>query len=207
MNEIAPHQARLGHAATQAADGFPRLAWTLAEFERLSAQGYFGGIDGPRERVELVDGELVPMAAKGARHELVRGEVIDRLSRKMKPGMRCYVELGWRPGGDLYLEPDLLILPFNQQPTITPPADAVLLIEVANTSLGYDRTVKAEIYARLGAREYWSIDANTLETRVHLDPATDGYRSKHDFGRDSLLLPKFAPELALALAELGIDPI
>lgn len=60
------------HATTQAADGLPRLKWTLAEFERLSELGFFGGIDGERERVELIDGEIIPMQEKGGRHEWVR---------------------------------------------------------------------------------------------------------------------------------------
>ena len=86
MNEI-PRPPRSQHATTQAADGLPRLAWTLAEFERLSELGFFGGIDRERERLELIDGELLPMNAKGARHEWVRGELLLHLVRKLNCGL------------------------------------------------------------------------------------------------------------------------
>ena len=67
MNEI-PRQPRM-RPTTQAAEGVPRLRWTLAEFERLAELGIFTEED----RIELIEGELVPMSPKGNRHELVRG--------------------------------------------------------------------------------------------------------------------------------------
>ena len=94
MNQSA-NPAGFEHGATQAAEGFPRLAWTLAEFERLSDQGYFGGIDRPRERVELVSGELVPMSAKGARHELLRTELADAFARKLPPRSKTILRPHW----------------------------------------------------------------------------------------------------------------
>ena len=205
MNEIVANATAFGHGATQAAEGFPRHAWTLAEFEQLSRQGYFGGIDGPRKRVELIGGEIVPLASKGARHETVRTELSDRFARKIARSMRCHVGLGWRAGGDRYVEPDLMICPASPEPTTISPAEVVLLIEVADTSLSYDRTVKAAIYASLGVREYWSIDANALTTLVHLGPPDDGYRDVRTFGPGDLMTPSLAPDLAIALAGLGIE--
>jgi Uma2 family endonuclease len=79
MNEIA-RELRSGpkmRPTTQVADGVPRMRWTLAEFERLIEVGILTEDD----RIELIQGELVPMAPKGNRHELVRDEIMDRMIR------------------------------------------------------------------------------------------------------------------------------
>ena len=207
MNKIVAAGTESGHGSTRAAEGFPRHAWTLAEFEQLSVQGYFGGIEGPRKRVELIDGEIVPMASKGARHELVKGRLANHLARRLPAGLEFYVELGWRPGGDIYCEPDLLICPACPEPSTVPPADVVLVVEVSDSSLSYDRTVKARIYAGLGVREYWSIDANSLKTMVHLAPSPGGYLTAREIGANGLITPTLAPELAMAIHSLKIAAI
>ena len=63
MNEIP--RVPKARPTTQVADGVPRLRWTFAEFERLAELGFFTEDD----RIELIGGELVPMAPKGNRHE------------------------------------------------------------------------------------------------------------------------------------------
>ena len=57
------------------------------------------------------------------------------------------------------------------------PADVLLAIEVAHSSLRFDTTTKARLYAALGVRDYWVIDAETLTTRVHRGPSPQGYAS------------------------------
>ncbi|MEQ1711518.1 MAG: Uma2 family endonuclease, partial [Hyphomicrobium sp.] len=123
MNEIArpPHW----HDTTQAADGFPRLRWTLPEFERLSELGFFGGIDRERERLELVDGELLPMQAKGGRHEWVRGEMFLALVQRLPQGLKIYGGPGWRPGGQRYLEPDMLVCRGGFKPSEVPATEVL----------------------------------------------------------------------------------
>lgn len=203
MNEIV--RPPMSHATTQAADGFPRLKWTLEEFERLSELGFFGGIDGPRERLELIDGDLVPMNAKGIRHERVRGRLTLYLSRLLPVELAVYGEPGWRPGGARYLEPEIIICDIAHDPSTVPPAEVLLLIEVADSSLKFDSSVKANIYATLGVAEYWVIDANTLSTRIHLAPTPDGYTHATDHPSTATLAPFKLPSLTLRLADLGLD--
>jgi Uma2 family endonuclease len=193
-------------ATTQAAEGWPRAKWTLAEFERLSELGFFGGIDGPRERIELIDGELVPMQSKGGRHEWVRVKLQSFLTRRLPVGLDVYGEPGWRPGGERYLEPEMIICHEEFQPRDVPPAEVLLLIEVSDSSLAFDAGPKAAIYSQLGIAEYWVINANTLETRVHRGPGAPVYGLVTPVAFDALLQPHRVDGLAFRLSDLGIPP-
>jgi Uma2 family endonuclease len=198
MNEI-PRQPK-SRRTTQAAEGVPRLCWTLAEFERLAELGIFTEED----RIELIGGELVPMSPKGNRHEVVRSAILNWLRRNLPDDFDLHVEPGWRPGGN-YCEPDFLIGPAGCSPTAVPPANVALLMEVAHWSLKFDTTIKANMYASLGVRDYWVINAQTLATKVHRGPSNNGYSSVLEMRASRKIAPLLIPSLALKLADLGIE--
>jgi Uma2 family endonuclease len=186
---------------TQACEGVPRLRWTLAEFERLIDLGIFTEED----RIELIQGELVPMAAKGNRHELVRDELMNWMMERKPATLRLSSEIGWRPpGADTYVEPDLLICPRALKGVTVAPAEVLLAIEVAHSSLRFDTTIKARLYAGLGVRDYWVIDAETLTTRVHREPSASGYASVVEVPPGETLVPLLAAPLAVRLADLDL---
>jgi Uma2 family endonuclease len=178
------------------------MRWTLAEFERLIEVGILTEDD----RIELIQGELVPMAAKGNRHELVRDELMDWMIRRLPETFRLSSEIGWRPpGADTYVEPDLLICPRSLKGVTVPPADVLLAIEVAHSSLKFDSTTKAKLYATLGVRDYWVVDAQALKTRVHREPSADGYASVVEVPPSEMLVPLLAAPLAVRLADLDLE--
>jgi Uma2 family endonuclease len=196
MNELPSHKVR---PTTQAAEGAPRLRWTLDEFERMVQLGVLSEED----RVELIGGELVPMSPKGNRHELVRDELQNWMMRRLPEGLRLSSEIGWRPpGADTYVEPDLLVCARALKAVTVPPGEVLLAIEVAHSSLKFDTTAKARLYAALGVRDYWVIDAETLNTRVHRAPSGDVYTSLVDVSPDENLVPLLVPSLAVRLADL-----
>jgi Uma2 family endonuclease len=199
MNEI-PRQPKI-RPTTQAAEGIPRLKWTVAEFERLAELGILTEED----RIELVGGELVPMSPKGNRHEVVRGALHNWLRRNLPNEFDYHVEPGWRADGVNYYEPDFLVGHAGSSPTGTRPADVLLVIEVAYSSLRFDTTTKADRYAALGVREYWVVNARTLTTRVYREPSAKGYAKETDVSPGEPLAALLIPSLALKLAELGID--
>jgi Uma2 family endonuclease len=82
-----------------------------------------------------------------------------------------------------------------------PPSDVRLLVEIADTTLKYDTTTKAPLYAHLGVQDYWVISAVTLETRVHREPSAKGYGRMAKFAPDSILSPLLLPELSLKLGD------
>ncbi len=198
MNEIT--RPPFVRPTTQGAEGLPRWRWTLAEFDKMIESGLLSEDD----RVELIEGELVPMAAKGNRHELVKTELINRMFRRLADDEILTVELGWRPNSELYLEPDVVIYQRGPQPSEVPAPSALLVVEISDSSLRYDLERKAMIYASLGVREYLVVDANTLETTVHLSPSAEGYRSVGAHAPTSTLTPTLIPALALSLGGLAI---
>lgn len=197
MNEIARAPALA--PTTQTADGLPRYRWSLDQFERLIELGIFN----EQDRIELIDGELIPMSPKGVRHELVRDEIHQWLTDHRPKGVRHSVEIGWRPDDTAYIEPDIIVFPTGFQAATVPPAEVLLIIEVADTSLPFDMGLKAATYARLGVREYWVVNARTLETIVCREPGAEGYRQKITVPASAPLVPDHIAGLSLRLDQLG----
>jgi Uma2 family endonuclease len=198
MNEFV-HFPKM-RATTQAADGVPRLHWTLVDFERLVD----AGIVSKEDRIELIGGELIPMSPKGNRHELVRDDMVNWMFRRMPLELRLSSEIGWRPNAETYLEPDILIgLMALPGPTM-PPSQVRLAIEIADSSLKFDSGLKSRVYAMLGVREYWVVNAVTLETTVFREPAEGGYAGRVQLPATETLTPHLVPDLALRLGELGL---
>jgi Uma2 family endonuclease len=200
MNEILQRKIL---PTTQAAAGVPRLRWTLAEFERLAELGFFTEED----HIELVGGELVPMAPKTIRHETVRNELLNGGLRGLSEATRIAVALGWRLNEDTYLEPDFLIYPDTCKrdiPSLSP-AQVLLAVEVADLSIEYDTTFKARLYAAFGVREYWVVNAVSLATRVHREPSPAGYAAQRTVAANEPLTALLVPSLTVTLADLRLD--
>jgi Uma2 family endonuclease len=82
--------------------------------------------------------------------------------------------------------------------------EALLVVEIAETSLNYDLKMKSSLYAANGVPEYWVINAVTLQTTVHRHPTEKGYAASETLPADALLVPLLLPELAIALNELHL---
>jgi Uma2 family endonuclease len=184
----------------------PELHWsertdlTLDDIEALVQANAFTEFD----RLELIHGKLVSMAAKGRRHEVVR-EVLEDYFHALKPAdVFVTAEPQLNLASKIYLQPDLLIRP---RPIRTPDLrgpDTLLVIEVAGSCLPIDITSKAVLYAAHGVREYWVINAWTLVTTVHLEPAPAGYGRVTDAAPNLQLIPSLVPALAVQLDQLDI---
>lgn len=199
MNELfSPPQRR---STTRAAEGLPRWRWTVAEIERLEAAGFFSEYD----KFELLGGEIVPMSPKGRRHELIREELTFRFAKLAPPSIFVASEPQLNLSADTYAVPDILVRPAAIKTPDLRGSDALLLVEIADSSLGYDLETKAPLYASHWIPEYWVINALTLMTTVHLRPDGNAYTATEELPPKARLVPLLAPELAVSLSELDLD--
>ena len=199
MNELV-HPTR-DRRATQAAEGLPRWRWTTAELLAIAETGAFTAED----RFELIGGEIVPMSPVGRRHEVL-GEEIERFLRKLETDEFCVTgERQLNLGDDTYTKPDVLVRPAAIRTPDVRGDTALLVIEVADSSLAYDQGTKARLYATHGVREYWVVDARTLATSVHRNPGPEGYGEVTELAAGDLLVPLLVPALAVRLADLDLD--
>ena len=128
----------------------------------------------------------------------------DWVSRRIGNDKLVFPEPGWRPGARFYLEPDFLIVPRRVLPPEFPGTDVLLAIEIADTSLAYDTTIKRDRYAALGVPEYWVVHAWDLTTRVHTGVRPGGYASVVERPPAENVVPSLIPEIGLRLGDLGI---
>jgi Uma2 family endonuclease len=191
-------------AFSHAIDEISRRAFTVADIRRMVE----AGILAEDERVELVEGDLVKMAAKGFAHELVKNSLVVAIAKSLPDHLRMGVETTLRLTETVLLEPDIAVFPalVFQKPVSDfvqlDPGQAHLVIEVAHSSLSYDKGLKAALYARHRVREFWVIDANERITWVHSGPQGDGWSSIVQRGPDETLTTASLPGFAVQLSSI-----
>jgi Uma2 family endonuclease len=202
MNERF-HLDMVWPATTQAADGMPRRPWTVAEIEAMVA----AGIIDEDERFELIGGEVVPMSPKGARHEMVKGDLNEHFQEARPRDLRIMQETTLRLDENSFVEPDFCVFPREIAPGDVRGHDVLLAIEIADTSLRYDLGRKIGIYAAFGVPEVWVINANTLVTHIHRTLGAEGYRTVFEAGPTDGIASVRVPEIKICLSELGLKPV
>jgi Uma2 family endonuclease len=192
-------------AVTTAAEGFPRRAFTVEDISRMIQ----AGVIREDEKFELVEGEIVMMAAKGIAHERIKSALNIAVVRALPDHLTVGIEMTLRLTNTIMLEPDIAVFPkelFKKSASgfaELDPGEAHLVIEVAASSIAYDKKLKARLYARHRVKEYWVIDANERITWLHTGPSGDGWTSIIERGpRDALTTPAL-PGLSIRLGEIG----
>ena len=155
----------------------------VEEYHRMAEAGIFGEDD----RVELADGEIVEMTPIGWRH--VRAvTVLTQLLTDALPGYYVSVQNPLIFGERDEHQPDLALVRAEALEGALPrPGDVALAVEVAETSLAYDREVKIPLYARFGVPEAWVVDLAAGAIEVHASPeaspATPGSGGRYGYAR------------------------
>jgi Uma2 family endonuclease len=192
-------------AVTTAAEGFPRRAFTVDDISRMIE----AGVIGEDEKFELIEGEIVMMASKGIAHARVKSALNIAVVHALPAHLTMGVEVTLRLTDTVMLEPDIAVFPkelFNKSSTgfaRLDPGEAHLVIEVAATSLAYDKGLKARLYARHRVREFWVVDANERITWVHTGPTGDGWSSVVQYGPKDALTTSALPGFSIRLGEIG----
>lgn len=160
-----------------ATDPWPRRHLvTVEEYQRM---GEAGVLD-PEARVELIEGEIIDMPPIGTGHAYVVNELNRLLAEVVRGKAMLAVQQAVRLGSRSQPQPDLSLakLPANRYRHSHPqPDDLLLVIEVSDSTLAYDRNVKVPLYARHGIREMWLIDLNSWQLHCMREPQGDRYAS------------------------------
>ena len=174
--------------------------FNVDEYHRMAEAGILGRED----RVQLIDGEVVVMAAIGSSHVAAVSRLTRLFSRACDDQI-VQVQGPVRLGVWSEPEPDICILrPKDDyyEAAHATPKDVLLVVEVSDTSVAFDREVKLPLYARAGIVEYWIVDVNARSVEVHLDPGPEGYRRFAEFLRGESLTPAALPDVTLRVDDI-----
>jgi Uma2 family endonuclease len=164
------------------------------------------GILGHQERVELLEGEIIAMSPAGDRHSacVVR---LNRVFAGLNIANRTLVSVQspvvTSPTSEP--EPDFMLLTFRDdlydfgKPR---PRDVLLLIEVADSSLDYDRGIKLPYYASLGIPEVWISNLRDDRIEAHTEPTPQGYRATRIYTRGDTISPTAFPDLQINVSDI-----
>ena len=184
--------------------GFARQApITLAMYDRMIAAGVFDPAEA--HRVELIGGDLQMMSPIGDRHADAVAFLTRWSSQQADPSrMLVWVQNPLAiPGSESAPQPDIAWVTLRRYADRRPlPEEVSLLIEVADTSLEFDTSVKASLYAAAGIADYWVVDLVSRAVIVFREPRSGSYESRSTHRGDQLVRPLARPEAALSPAEL-----
>src|SRR2546423_6539954 len=150
--------------------------FTVAEYERMGEAGIFAADD----RVELIEGEIVEMSPIGKRHAACVDMLAELLRDQLQHSVTIRVQNPIQLDDYSEPQPDIAILKRREdfyRQALPQPADVLLIIEVCDTTLEYDRQIKLPLYARAGIPEVWLVNLTDEQIETYAQPAGDAYQT------------------------------
>jgi Uma2 family endonuclease len=179
-----------------------RHRFTLDEYHRMGETGILG----EDARVELIEGEIIEMSPIGSRHAGTVARIHHLFSIRLLDQAVVWIQ------NPLLLvrhqsepEPDVMLLAPRADfytSGLPEPPDVRLLVEVADSSLLYDRRTKFPLYARSGVAEAWLVDLDSGRLEVHRAAGGAGYRDVRVLRADEMFSPTAFPDLSITLRDL-----
>jgi Uma2 family endonuclease len=185
----------------------PRKRWTRAECSALEALGLF-----EQERLELVEGELISKMGKNRPHvnsvTLLAGWLVQIFGLQFV-NQEAPIDVAPADNPTNEPVPDAIVLKRELSHFLSAnprPEDLRLVVEVADTSLNFDLTTKAALYARAGIAEYWVLDVSRRRLLVHRDAKASGYASIIAYSEHESVAPLAAPQAEFRVADAFPNP-
>jgi Uma2 family endonuclease len=179
----------------------PLRLWTVEEYHRMAAAGIFA----VNERVELLEGKIIWIIAKGTTHRSAVGRTDYLLKNRL-------ANLAWVSIQDpIHLnemsepEPDIAVVkvdPLDYADHHPTPPEVYLIIEVADSSLKIDCDTKAKAYSQAGITDYWVLDVTSRQLHVFREPTHSGYESVVILAEDATISPLAFPDLQIVVLEM-----
>lgn len=184
----------------------PRVYWTAELFHDLCDTGFFG-----QRKVFLVDGEILEVSLPNPDHDIGVTETYKFLSRAFPdPGYYVRNQQAFNAWRDTDPGPDLaVVVGQSRDYRHGPPTTALLVVEVSDTSFGYDRRGKMHLYAAAGIPEYWVLDVSGRQLLVFRNPVADPsaerahrYAIHLTLGETDTVSPQAAPAASVMVKDL-----
>ena len=177
-----------------------RRRFTVDEYYKLAE----AGILAPDERVELLAGEIIRMAAVGSRHAFCVDEFTEKLMPLALAGRaRVRTQNPIQLNEDNHPQPDIAVVARRDYADAHPlPEDVALLVEVADTSAGFDRRHKLPLYALHGVPEVWLADINERRIEIHDLPMAGGYSRVRILGPEDFVTLAAFPDVAVSVSDV-----
>jgi Uma2 family endonuclease len=179
--------------------------WTVADYHRMAETGILD----EDERVELLEGKIIWMSAKGTAHRSAVGRtdylLKNRLANRAWVSTQDPIQLNQRSEP----EPDVAVVqidPLDYADHHPTPSEVYLIIEVADSSLKFDCETKAKAYAQAGIADYWVLDVVDRQLYVFREPNEEGYQSKVILGENGRISPLQFADLQIVVLEM-LPPI
>lgn len=177
-----------------------RKLFTVREYDRFIEAGVLTEDD----RIELIDGEVLEMSPIGSRHAACVAR-LTRMFSALDEEIIVWVQSPIQAGDYSEPEPDVVILAFRDdfyEMSRPVPEDIYLLIEVADSSLPYDRQIKVPLYAKTGVPETWVVDVEGEAIYVHRNLVKGIYQETFTVGQGETLSPAAFPDLEFEFAKI-----
>ncbi len=178
-----------------------RYKLSVEDYHRLGEVGILT----EDSRVELLAGELIEMAPIGGPHMAVVNRLTKLLVLAVGDLGVVSVQNPVRLPPYSEPQPDFAILrvhPDKAASAVPGPEDVLLLIEVADTTLAYDRDTKLALYAKCGIAESWIVNLSSECIEVYREPLSDGYSKRIDIQRQDSVAPLALPTISIAATEV-----
>lgn len=183
-----------------------RWKLNVAAFNQLHRAGAFEG-----RRVELIEGEIVEMSPIELPHWVATNRVDEKLKQifGMGQGYIVSVQSAIQFGDFAAPEPDVAVIKADLNSLTEVPSSAVLVVEVSDTTLSYDRNRKAALYASRGIEDYWIVNLRAMQLEVMRQPRptpnakwSHGYALRQILDATQNVAPLELPQVSIAVADL-----
>ena len=177
--------------------------WSREQYEKMIATGIFP----PGTRAELIDGEISSMTSQKRQHAAAIRAAEEALRVVFETGYDVQVQLPLALDPSSEPEPDLSVIQGSWRDyRDAHPSSAVLVIEIADTSLDYDRDCKGSLYARSRIQDYWIVNLTDRCVEIYRDPTPSTgahcgwiYRTSQYYASGQNLAPLAVPSRSIAV--------
>ncbi len=175
--------------------------WTVEDYHRMAETGILDN----SERVELLEGKIIWMSAKGTAHRSAVGRTYKLLENRLGKEAWISIQDPIKLNEHSEPEPDIAVVkidPLDYADHHPTPSEVYFIIEVADSSLKFDCETKGKAYAQAGITDYWVLDVLNRQLYVFRQPGKDAYQSKVVLAEDEMISPLQFPNVHIGILEM-----